>query len=498
MSSKRDPVTRRRFVAGTMAGGVALGLPAGAEAVRRRGAGPRTHADVVVVGAGFAGLTAARRIVEAGRSAIVLEARDRVGGRVWNHDLGHGRVFERGAAFVGPTQDHLLSLARELRVDTFPTYDSGDDLYVAEGVRLAYSDRGPFGTAPPDPAIAAEIAAPVEALDQLSSAVPVSKPWAAADAAEWDGQTLDSWLRARSTTPAVHALAATVLRALVGAEPRELSLLFTLFYVAAAGDARHAGTFQRAVDTRQGAQMSRFHGGSQEVGLKLAARLGDRVVLNTPVRRIAQRDGAVSVASDRLTVQGRRVIVAIPPTLAGRIDYDPKLPSGRDQLTQGYRQGTLTRVAAVYDRPFWRDQGLTGTVVAAGGPVSLAYDGSPPGGTPGVVLGFVGGDDARHYDALSPARRRAAVLAQLESFFGSAARHPRDVFETIWSREQWSRGCPVGIPGVGVLTADGSRLREPVDRIHWAGTETAIYWNGYMDGAVSSGERAAAEVLAEL
>jgi monoamine oxidase len=216
------------------------------------------------------------------------------------------------------------------------------------------------------------------------------------------------------------------------------------------------------------------------------------------VRRISQRNSGVIVASDRMTVHAKRAIVAIAPALAARIDYDPILPFERDQLTQRYGQGTLTKVTAVYDRPFWRAKGLSGFAVDSGFPVSLTYDDSPPGGRPGVVFGFVGGDNARRYATLPPSERKRAVLTQFENYYGPRARHPRDFFETSWSQQQWTRGCPVGIPAVGSFASYGPRLREPVGAIHWAGTETATYWNGYMDGAVSSGQRAAAEVLARL
>jgi monoamine oxidase len=251
--------------------------------------------------------------------------------------------------------------------------------------------------------------------------------------------------------------------------------------------------------------MSRVVGGSQTIALTIATQLGGtghgrrgRVVLGSPVRRIEQRASGATVVSDKLTVKCKQVIVAIPPTLAGRIDYDPLLPFERDQLMQRFAQGTLTKVAAVYDKPFWRDSGLTGQAVATGGPVSATFDDSPQDGSLGVVFGFVGGTWARQYNAMTPAARQAAVLAQDVSFFGAKASKPTAFLETSWSAEQWTRGCPVGILAPGTLVAYGSRIREPVGRIHWAGTETSTYWNGYMDGAVRSGERAAVEVLAQL
>jgi monoamine oxidase len=498
-----DPnhVTRRGFVGGSVLAGAGLALPATADAAKRKPKPKPKHraakvhkADVVVVGAGFAGLLAARNLLEYGHSVIVLEARDRVGGRAWNHDLGNGEVSERGATFVGPTQDRLMVLAEHMGVDTFPTYDTGQDVYLADGQRMTYSDSGPFGTAPPDPTIAAEVAADVALLDQMSTSVPVGSPWTASNAADWDGQTLETWIKEHSGSPRFKELVSAATRPVFGAEPRELSLLFVLFYIAASGNPGNPGTFERNFDTRGGAQMSRFVGGSQLIPLRMAQALAHRVHLSSPVRKITQTSSGVSVVSDTITVQARRVVVAVPPTLAARIDYEPILPFERDQLMQRYGQGTLTKVAAVYPRPFWRDAGLTGTAVATGGPVSAAFDDSPPSGSPGVLFGFVGGDYARQYNSMSPTQRRSAVLSQFAALFGSQAKNATDYFDTSWSGEQWTRGCPVGIPGLGTLLAYGPWIRKPIGRIHWAGTETSDYWNGYMDGAVRSAERVSLEV----
>jgi monoamine oxidase len=492
-------ISRRGLVGGSAAAGLGAALarvPGVRAAGRRR---RRRHCDVAIVGAGFAGLTAARELRRAGKSVLVLEARDRVGGRALNKEIVGGDISERGATFVGPTQDHILGLAKDLGVRKFPTFNRGDNVYVdSNGDRSTYSDEGPSGSAPPDPAILPDLARAVLALDRMSTEVPVDAPWKASNAAEWDRQTLATWLRDSSDNQRFIDLVSIATRPIFGSEPSDLSLLFVLFYIAASGNEDNPGTFERNFNTRDGAQMWRLAGGSQRLCLKMARELGDRVILRTPVRRISQDGGHVTIRGRRLTVRAKRVIVAIPPTLAARIAYHPRLPAERDQLTQRLPQGTLIKATAVYDSPFWRDAGLNGSVVSYEGPANTTFDDSPPGGAKGVVFGFIGGNEARSFAAMSKADRRAAVLRNFRKYFGPKASHPREYFETNWSEKTWTRGCPVAIAGPGTLTEYGRALRKPVGRIHWAGTETSTFWNGYMDGAVRSGKRAAQEALQRL
>jgi len=454
--------------------------------------------DVAIVGAGFAGLTAALDLKRAGKSVVVLEARNRVGGRVVNKDIGGGEVSERGGTFTGPTQDALMALAKEMGVATIPQYNLGENVYFADGMRTTYSDTGPFGTAPPDPLIIPDLTTVVTRLDEMSKEVPVDGPWRSPRAAEYDRQTFQTWIEDNSASPRFQQIVPAATRPIFGAEPRELSLLFVLFYIAASGNEQNPGTFERNFNTRDGAQMFRFEGGSALICARLAKRLGKRVVLRSPVTRIVQGRRSVRVESKKLNVNAKRVIMAVPPTLAARVDYKPNLPGTRDQLLQRLTQGTLIKVTAVYDRAFWRDAGLTGSAVSLSGPVNVTYDDSLPDGTPGVLFGFVGGDEARAFANRSPADRRAAVLENFADYFGAPALQPTQYFETDWPGARWSRGGPTAIAAPGVLTGLAPIIRDPVGRIHWAGTETATFWNGYMDGAIRSGKRAAGEVLARL
>jgi monoamine oxidase len=384
-------------------------------------------------------------------------------------------------------------------IGTYPTFDEGNNVYVNGGQRLEFSDTGFTGSAPPDPLILPELITLVARLDQMSTSVPVAAPWSAANAGKWDDQTLAGFIDSNSATDRFRRLVPAATRPIFGAEPRELSLLYVLFYIAASGNESNPGTFERNFNTRDGAQERRVEGGSQVLGHAMAEALGKRrIVKRSPVRRIVQRHGRVRVVSDRAAVTAKRAIVAIPPVLAGRIDYAPALPAARDALTQRLAQGALTKVAASYRTPFWRDQGLNGSTLSTDGLVNATFDDSPEDGRPGVVFGFVGGDSSRRFAELSPAGRRRTVLNELAGLLGPEAREPTDFFYTQWPEERWSRGGPVGIYPPGLMTTYGHAIREPVGRIHWAGTETSTYWNGYMDGAIRSGERAAAEVLGEL
>jgi monoamine oxidase len=444
--------------------------------------------DVAVVGAGLAGLVAARRIAARGASVAVLEARSRVGGRLLSERLGDGKQVEVGGQWVGPTQDRVLGLARELGVETFPTHVEGSNLLELGGNITRYA-----GTVPRvAPAVLADIALARRRVDRLARRVVPEAPWRTPSAERLDAQTFASWLRSGMRTRRARLLMRLAGRTVWGTEPAEMSLLHVLFYV------RSAGGFDRLMDTEGGAQQDRFVGGSALLATQLAEELGDRVVLGAPVRRIDDRERGLVVKADGAVARTRRAIVAVPPPLRARIGFEPPLPPLHVQLAQRMAQGWLVKCMSIYPEPFWRADGLSGEAVSDAGPTSLTFDNSPPDGSPGVLLGFLGGADARRAARLTAPDRRRRVLEGFARLFGPRAAGPERYIELDWARETWTGGGPTCYMPPGGWTGCGPALREPAGRIHWAGTETATVWNGYMDGAVRSGERAADEVLAAL
>jgi monoamine oxidase len=495
------PVSRRHFLKKlAIAGGVTLfqaaglfrgsafGEVSGSQTGSNAGGGPASgplSADVVVIGAGLAGLTAAKELVKSGKSVLVLEARDRVGGRTLNQPIGGGKIVEAGGEFIGPTQDRIQALADEMGVKTFPTYNAGKYVDYRNGRRTTYSGRIPLS----DPVATAEAAVALQRLDDMASKIPPDAPYDAPRALELDSQTFQTWMDRNLVNPDTKALVTLAIESILLAEPRDLSLLHVLFYI------RSAGNLNLLLNTQGGAQQNRFVGGSQLVSIRLAERLGDRVRLSSPVRRIIQDDGGVRVEGDGFSVQAQRAIVAVPPALAGRIEYLPGLPPLKDQLFQRLPMGTIVKVHCIYETPFWRAQGLAGQATSDTGLVRVTFDNSPPDGTPGVLMGFIEGEEARVATMMDPEERKLAVIQDFVRYFGSQAANPLAYLEQDWTKEVYSRGGAVGFFPTGVWTSYGRMLREPCGRIHWAGTETSTIWCGYMDGAVRSGERAAVEVL---
>ncbi|WP_077489873.1 flavin monoamine oxidase family protein [Sinomonas mesophila] len=444
--------------------------------------------DVVVVGAGLAGLSAARTLVGAGRTVAVLEARDRVAGRTLGGFLSNGVPVEMGGQWVGPTQLAALELIEELALKTFPTFDEGDALTVFDGNVVRYSDED-FGLPPES---AAEVGRLWEQLEALASAVAVEAPWDTDGAEELDRQTLDGWLVANTEDSIARRFFRVLVPVLFSAETPELSFLHFLFYV------RSGTSLETLAATTGGAQERRVLGGTHQISERMSADLGDAVRLNAVVRTIRQDESGVLVEYEGGSITAGRVVVAVPQTLAGRLRYVPPLPALRDGLTQQMPAGSVIKLQVGYDAPFWREDGLSGLVLSLDDALTVVLDNSPHDGSCGVLVGFLEGAHARTASLMGADERRELVIAALVKYFGPKAANPFDIVEQDWTAEEFTRGCYGGRLGAGVWTQYGRALAVPVGRIHWAGAETSTVWNGYMDGAIRSGYRAAAEILEKL
>jgi monoamine oxidase len=457
--------------------------------------------DVVIVGAGYSGLAAARHLGRAGIDTLILDARHRVGGRSFTQVTQTGCTIDVGGQWIGPTQDHLSALATELGVPTLLTYIDGQGVELRDGSRDLYVGLIPTS----DPGGAADSIACMLDLDLAALDVPLHAPWEAAQATALDAQTLATYFGTHLKSASARAILEVAVKAIFGTGPGELSLLFTLFYLHAGGGLTNLAR------TTGGAQERRFAGGSQQLAEGMAAELGDRLILGAPVETVAYgadhvdvgarlvppgSDPADPMAGHRpIRVRAQRAVLAMAPALCGRLRYSPALPGRRDQLCQRMPMGAVTKVHVLYEEPFWRADGLNGQVVAPGSVMESAFDNSPDDAGYGDIVGFIAGDDCRRMEAAGPEARQAAVLAELERAFGPRARTPIEIVEQHWPAEVFTRGGPVAVSAPGALTALGPALREPVGPLHWAGTETATQWCGYLDGALSAGIRAADEVL---
>ena len=447
---------------------------------------PRTlEADVVIVGAGLSGMIAARRVLEAGLVPLVLEADDRVGGRILT-EVVDGVPLELGAQWIGDTHERMFALAAELGVETFPQYDEGETSYELDGSGVLREKDFHARYA----SELAELERVLRRLDGLAAEVPVEAPWQAPRAAEWDAITAGAWYDDQGLSVVARTLLEICTVGILAVPTAEVSFLHLLFTIQTCGV-----TAELFAESEGGAQTTRFVGGTSELPRRLAALISDHIVLEVPVLLIEHAADSVTVhCRGGVVARGRRVIVAISPTLAGRIMYDPPLSGVRDQLTQRLPNGSAMKAFFFYGEPFWRADGFNGQLISDVGPARMSNDTCIPGDDRGVILLFLEGDQARTVGRLPEAERRAAMTAELVRHFGSRAAHPAHYVDGEWSDRQWTRGCYNANHGPHVWTKYGPALTVPIGVIHWASTDTATQWSAYMEGAVDAGERAAREV----
>jgi monoamine oxidase len=439
--------------------------------------------EVIVVGAGLAGLVAARTLVRAGSTVTVLEARDRVGGRTLSTELD-GQIVDVGAQWIGDKHHQLRALARELGITTFPQHARGKKVLDFGGKVRTFS-----GFLPRLPLLTlGELGLALVRLERMAKRVPLESPHATPG--DFDAMSLADWLDRNIKLRGSREMIELVANMLFAVEPRELSFLYFLLYVNSGAGMR------RLSEIRGGAQEHRFTTGAQAFCTRIAAELGDRVRLEHAVRAIEQTASDVAVHTTRGTFRAPRAILALPPALLGKIEFSPALPKERALIHTQMAAGSVIKCIAAYDRPFWRERGCSGEAFSPRGFVRATFDDSSADGSHAALVAFVVGDAARRLGTLPEQERRQLVLADLARLHGSAAHTPRAYVDKNWLADEWSGGCYVGVLAPGLLTQIGVALRAPVGRLHFAGTETAVRHLGYLEGALESGERAAREVTA--
>ncbi|MFD1824593.1 flavin monoamine oxidase family protein [Mumia zhuanghuii] len=448
------------------------------------------NVDVIVVGAGVAGLVTADRVRAAGRSVVVLEARDRVGGRTLTEPVPgvKGLSVDAGAAWVAPDQRLLRAELARFGLETTPQDGPGDALTSLRGKSRRYAATARAF----DAVTTADVGQAMMRFAAAADHVDVEAPWRGEHAPRYDAQTFESWIRRVCVTPKGRDYFRLVCGVVLATEPQNVSLLHMLFF------ARSGGGLLHLLTTGGGAQDARVVGGMQQVAQRLADGLGRWVRLQEPVTTIMHDADGVTVHSESGATTAHHVVVTVPPALATSIEYLPGLPHERTQLVQRMPHGSVVKCHAVYTRPFWHDLALSGEITTDEGPAKVVFDTSPPDSRYGVLTVLVEGDDALRLGAKGPARARTEVLRGLAEHLGPRAMDPQAFVSHDWTAEEWTRGCYGAHLPPGAWTQVGSALRVPVGRIHWAGTETAERWCGYVDGAIASGERVAAEVLTAL
>ncbi|MGY6523065.1 MAG: flavin monoamine oxidase family protein [Mongoliitalea sp.] len=445
--------------------------------------------DVLIIGAGFSGIAAGKKLHEAGKSFKILEARDRIGGRVYTKRWEDGFYLDLGGQWIGPTQDRMYELCREYGVDFFETYDEGKNLLDLNNKIRSYA-----GLIPKMDIISLiNLDWVMKKMEKMAASIDLNQPWAHSNAKEYDSISLEAFISKNCKTKACKKVIRLACETVFASEMNEISLLHALFYIRSGTD------LNTLVSIKNGAQQHRIQGGMGTIAERMAKAFEGSILLSHAVSKIEQGDSSVTVYTEKVSFTAKKLIIAIPPPLAAKINFNPMLPANKRQVMDRIAMGQVGKCFMIYKKPFWREKGFSGQVLAdEQSPFQTLFDASPNDGSIGIILGFTIAERCKAYFAHVKKDRQKAMEKQLVSYFGAEASTPIRYEDFTMTDEAWSRGCYAGLYPTGAWTGFQDAYRETTGRIHWAGTEAATRWFGYIEGAVLAGEKTATDIILSL
>lgn len=445
--------------------------------------------DVLIIGAGFSGIAAGKKLHEAGKSFKILEARERIGGRVYTKRWEDGFYLDLGGQWIGPTQDRMYELCQEYGVSYFETYDTGKNILDLNQTTRSYS-----GLIPKMDIISlVNLDWLMKKLEKMAATLDPTNPWQHPKAKSYDSLSLEAFIEKNTKTKACKKVIRLACETVFASEMNEISLLHALFYIRSGTD------LNTLVSIKNGAQQHRIQGGMGIIAERMAAPFWDLIHFNQAVQKIEHENSCITAYTQHGSYQAKKVILAIPPPLAGKINFYPLLSSEKRQLMDKISMGQVGKCFMVYSKPFWRDNGFSGQVLADEfAPFQTLFDASPKDGTLGIILGFTIAERCKKYFSQSKEDRKEAMQRQLIIYFGKEAGNPIRYEDFTMTDEEWSRGCYAGLYPTGAWTGSQDAYRKTEGNIHWAGTEAATRWFGYIEGAVLAGEKAATDIILSL
>ncbi|HAH36159.1 MAG TPA: amine oxidase [Algoriphagus sp.] len=445
--------------------------------------------QIAIIGAGFSGLAAARILHQKGISFRLFEARERLGGRVYTKQIQEDLYLDLGGQWIGPSQTRMYELCKEYGVPYFETYNQGQSILDLNGRIKSYK-----GTIPKLDIISLlNLDMIVRKLERMASKIDLEKPWTHPKAQEFDGQTLMDFLKRNSKTEACLQVMKVGMQTIFSCEPEELSLLHALFYI------KSGTSLDVLISIKNGAQQHRIHGGMQTLAEAIAKPFFDRIQFDSPVLSIIQEKEKITLSTSKGAQVFSHIIFAVPPPLLKKIGINPPLSDQKQKLLEGYEMGYIGKCQMVFAKPFWRHKNLSGQAVSDSEfYLQTIFDSSPADSKYGVLMGFVIGNKARKFFQMDEDSRKQAVKKQLIQYFGEEANQEINYVDHTMNEETWSEGCYAGIREVNSWTKYQNSYSQSEGRLHFAGTEAATRWHGYIEGAVRAGETAAEKILQEL